>query len=177
MNGAPRETIIAIIVAVAENGVIGRDGRLPWHISSDLKRFRALTMGKPVIMGRKTFQSLARPLDGRDNIVITRNPNFRSEGATFVPSFEAALALARERAQARGADEIMVIGGAEVYRAALPLADRIYLTRVRAAPAGDTFFPEPASAEWQMVSAEELARGPSDDYAATLFVLDRISRP
>jgi dihydrofolate reductase len=167
---------ISLVVAVAENGVIGKDGRLPWRIPSDLKRFRALTMGKPVIMGRRTFQSLAKPLDGRDNIVVTRDPDFGSNGVVAVASFEAALTVARERAQARGADEVMVIGGAEIYRAALPLADRIYLTRVHASPAGDTLFPEPPSADWHIVSQEELARGPNDEHAATLFVLDRISR-
>ena len=175
MNARKRKIIIAIVVAVAENGVIGKDGRLPWRIPSDIKRFRQLTMGKPVIMGRKTFQSLAKPLDGRDNIVVTRDPGFSPTGTVAVASLEAALEAARERAQARCVEEIMVIGGAEIYRAALPLADRIYLTRVHAAPDGDTFFPEPDPGNWREVSREALARGPSDACAATFSILDRIS--
>jgi dihydrofolate reductase len=166
---------ISLIVAVALNGVIGRDGKLPWRIPSDLKRFRQLTMGKPVIMGRRTFQSLAKPLDGRHNIVVTRDPAFVAGGAVAVASFEAALRVARERAQARGVDEIMVIGGAEIYRTALPLANRIYLTRVHAAPDGDTFFPEPDGANWREVVHEALPCGPDDDYSATFSILDRIS--
>jgi dihydrofolate reductase len=175
VNGQQRKTTISLVVAVALNGVIGKDGRLPWRLPSDLKRFRALTMGKPVIMGRKTFQSLAKPLDGRDNIVVTRDPAFVAGGAVAVASFEAALTVARERAQARGVDEIMVIGGAEVYRTALPLADRIYLTRVHAAPDGDTLFPEPDPADWREVLHEALPRGSNDEYSATFSILDRIS--
>jgi dihydrofolate reductase len=146
---------------------------LPWRLSADLKRFRRLTMGKPLIMGRKTFQSIGGPLDGRDNIVITRNAGFRPPGAIAVPSLEAALTLAREYAELRGADEIMVIGGAEVYRALLPFADRIYLTRVHAAPEGDTLFPELAWENWREVSREPLPRGPGEEHAATLLVFDR----
>ena len=166
---------ISLVVAVAENGVIGKDGRLPWQMRSDLKRFRAITIGKPVIMGRRTFQSLKRPLDQRDNIVVTRDPGFRPEGAVVAASFEAALSIARACAGAHGADEIMVIGGAQLYEAAMPHADRIYLTRVHAKPEGDTFFPEPDAACWREVSREALPRGPGDDHAATISILDRIS--
>jgi dihydrofolate reductase len=166
---------ISLVVAVGENGVIGKDGRLPWHMRSDLKRFRAITIGKPVIMGRRTFQSLKRPLDQRDNIVVTRDPGFRAEGAVVAASFEAALSLARACAAARGAGEIMVIGGAQVYEAALPHADRIYLTRVYASPEGDTFFADPDPARWREVSRESLPRGEHDDHDATFSILDRIS--
>ena len=167
-------TRIAIIVAAAENGVIGANGGLPWRLSSDLKRFRALTMGKPMIMGRKTFQSLGKPLDGRDNIVVSRDPGFRPDGVLVAPSLEAALDLAAACAERRGSDEIMVIGGAEIYRAALPLAGRIYLTRVHARPQGDATFAPLDPARWREVSREPLPRGERDDHAATLLVFDSI---
>lgn len=175
MSARAKGPIVALVVAVAENGVIGAGGKLPWRMSSDLKRFRALTMGKPVIMGRRTFASLAKPLDGRENIVVTRNPAFARQGVTPAQSLSAALALARKAAAASGAEEIMVIGGAEVYRDALPVADRIYLTRVHGSPRGDTYFPEIDPAKWRKVSCEELPKGPNDDYPATLFVLERVS--
>jgi dihydrofolate reductase len=167
---APR---ISLVVAVAENGIIGRDGQLPWRLSSDLKTFRRLTMGKPVIMGRKTFQSLKKPLDGRDNIVLSTDPYFEPDGATVVESFADAMTLARTLALTRGADEIMVIGGAAVFRAALPLADRVYWTEVHASPEGDVSFPEADLSKWVEVEREELARGEKDDVTATLKVLDR----
>ena len=163
----------SLVVAVADNGVIGNAGRLPWRMPSDLETFRRLTMGKPVIMGRKTFQSLKKPLDGRDNIVVSRDPSFRAGGATLAASLEAALAIGRSLAAKRGVDEVMVIGGAEIYRAALPLADRIYLTRVHGAPEGDTNFPDLDREKWREALREQLARAAGDDYAATLVVLDR----
>ncbi len=166
--------LICIIVAAAENGVIGSDGGLPWRIPSDLKRFRAMTIGKPVIMGRKTFQSLPKALDGRDNIVVTRDPNFRPLGAEAVFSLQAALDLAREKASQRGATEIMVIGGGEIYRQALPLADRVYLTQVHATPAGDAAFPTLDAAVWRTIRQEALPRGPTDDHAATMIVYERL---
>lgn len=173
---------IAIVVAAAENSVIGNAGGLPWRIPSDLKRFRAMTIGKPVIMGRKTFQSLPRALDGRDNIVVTRDASFRPSGALTAPSLQAAIELARIKAAERGLsapdpdapDELMVIGGGEIYRQALPLADRIYLTRVHATPSGDAEFKALDEAEWRLVRQEPLPRGPNDDHAATLMVFERI---
>jgi dihydrofolate reductase len=170
-------TRISIVVAAAENGVIGCHGRLPWHQSSDLKRFRALTLGKPVIMGRKTFEGLPKALDGRDNIVVTRDPGWFADGAIPAPSLDAAIAIATEYADLRGVDEIMVIGGAAVYRAALPSADRIYLTRIHASPAGDAVFPDPDPAGWREISREALPRGPRDDYAAAICVFERTSAP
>lgn len=164
---------LSIVVAAAENGVIGKNGGLPWRVPSDLKRFRAMTMGKPVVMGRKTFQSLPKALDGRDNIVVTRDMGYRPAGAIVASSLEAAIATARTKARDRGCDEIMVIGGAEIYRQALPLADRIYLTRIHASPAGEAAFPALEPGRWHLIAQEQLDRGPNDEYAATLFVYDR----
>lgn len=166
---------IAIIVAAAENGVIGRNGDLPWRLPSDLRHFRALTMGKPVIMGRKTFQSLRKPLDGRDNIVVTRDPGFQAAGAHAAASLDAAIELARQCAKQRGADEIMIIGGAEIYAAARGMAGRIYLTRVHAHPQGEARFEAPQAGQWRVVSSEPMAARQGDEHAATFQVLDRIS--
>jgi len=166
--------IISLIVAVAENGVIGRNGGLPWRLSSDLKTFRRLTMGKPMIMGRRTFQSIGKPLDGRDNIVVTRDPYFAHEGVSTAATVADALTLARVLAGTRGAGEIMVIGGAEVYACTMPRADRIYLTRVHASPEGDKHFPTPDPAEWREVSREALPQGSKDQYPSTLIVFERV---
>jgi dihydrofolate reductase len=168
--------IIALVVAVAENGVIGRDGGLPWRMPSDLKTFRRVTMGKPVVMGRRTFATLKKPLDGRDNIVVTRDPAFAAEGVSVVGSLPDALTLARVLARTRGADEIMIIGGGEIYRAALPLADRLYWTRIHGRPEGDTHFPELDAADWRRVSAEPIVTGERDEFAATLEIIER-ARP
>ena len=164
---------VSLFVAVAENGVIGAKGTMPWKMSADLKTFRRLTMGKPLIMGRKTFQSLKGPLDGRDNIVLTGDPYFEAEGISIVNSMADALTLARTLGAARGADEIMVIGGADVFRAALPRADRIYWTEIHASPEGDVLFPEIDFAEWRDVSREALPQSEKDTVTATLRVLDR----
>lgn len=165
--------IVAFVVAVADNGVIGRDGRLPWRMPTDLKRFRRLTLGKPVVMGRKTYESLGKPLDGRDNIVITRQRAFAAPGIHVAASVEEALSLARALAAARGVDEIMIIGGAEVFRAALPLADRIYLTRVHGRPDGDVVWDDLDPQVWREASREALPQTPRDQFPADLVVLDR----
>jgi dihydrofolate reductase len=165
--------IISLVVAVADNGVIGRDGGLPWRISSDLKTFRRLTMGKPLIMGRRTFQSLKKPLDGRDNIIVTSDPGLRPEGAIVVGNWPLALAEARRRATARGVDEIMVIGGTTVFADALGSAHRIYKTEVHGNPEGDAFFPAIDWTQWEERSRQELPHGPDDDFTATLIVLER----
>ena len=166
---------ISLIVAVADNGIIGANGGLPWRMSSDLKTFRRLTMGKPVVMGRKTFLTLKKPLDGRDNIVVSRDPSFEAAGITVVGSVDDALIVARTLARTSGADEVMVIGGAEIYKAVLPRATRIYWTEVHAKPDGDVAFPALDQSEWTEVSSEPLAKGERDDHAATLRVLDRVS--
>jgi dihydrofolate reductase len=136
---------ISIIVAMAANGVIGNDNELPWHLPADLKHFKQTTMGKPILMGRKTWESIGRPLPGRTNIVITRDSAYSAAGCIVVNSIEAAIAAAGEQ------DEVMVIGGAELYRQVLPCADTIYLTRIHASFDGDTRFPEISDTEWQQL--------------------------
>lgn len=154
---------VEFVVAAGRNGVIGRDNELPWRLSSDLKRFRALTLGKPVVMGRKTFQSIGKPLDGRANIVITRDASFSVEGVEVADSPERGLALARAAALRLNADAVMVIGGAEVYRQLRDQADVIHLTRVDLAPDGDARFEEPDPASWRMSHQERVEAGPRDD--------------
>jgi dihydrofolate reductase len=146
---------ISLVVAAAENGVIGHRGALPWRISEDLRRFKSLTKGKPIVMGRKTWDSLPRrPLAGRMNIVVTRNPEFRAEGALVAHSFEQALMLG----STADSTEIMVIGGEAIFAAALPLAQRIHLTEVAAAPEGDAFMPSIDRTSWGEIARE----GPHD---------------
>lgn len=164
---------VSLIVAVAENGVIGQDGALPWRIPSELRNFRRLTMGKPLIMGRRTFQSLGRPLDGRDTIVLSRDTGLAGPAVVVCPKFDGALALARERAIARGADEIMVIGGAGVFEDAIAFADRVYLTRVHASPPGDVFFESLDPGAWVLTDEGPRMRGPRDEFAWTLQMIDR----
>jgi dihydrofolate reductase len=147
-------TDIAIIAALADNRVIGRNNRLPWQLPGDLQYFRAMTMGKPVIMGRKTFESLKKPLAGRTNIVVTRNPGWSAAGVRVVHSLEAALQLAESTALIDGVDEVMIIGGEEIYRQSLPLAQRMYLTRVHRDVSGDAWFPAWDTDAWTRVSEE-----------------------
>jgi dihydrofolate reductase len=171
------EPIIALVVAMGENGAIGRGGDLPWRLSSDLRYFRKMTMGKPVIMGRRTFSSLPRVLDGRLNIVLTRNAAFEAPGAVMAYSLEESFDVARREAKRRGVDEIMVIGGADVFRAVLPQAGRIYLTEVAAAPDADTWFPDLDLSEWHEVSRKAHPAGPKDDHGFDFVVLERKMRP
>lgn len=167
------EPRVALVVAVAENGVIGKDGKLPWHISSDLKFFRAITMNKPIVMGRKTYDSIGKPLDGRDNIVVTRNAAFQAEGVFVAGDVEQAMELARNKARERGANEISVIGGAQIYAATLPFADIIYLTEVHDEPDGDAFFPEIDKDTWREVSRERREAGEQDSADYSFVVLER----
>jgi dihydrofolate reductase len=165
---------LSLIVARAKNGVIGREGALPWRLSSDMKRFKALTMGKPVIMGRKTWDSLPKkPLPGRKNIVLTRDKDFRAEGAWSFSDFAAALAAARAMAAADGAAEVNVIGGAALYALALPVADRLYLTEVDCAPQGDAHFPAFDDAAFNEIAREVYPAGDKDDHP---FVIRTLSR-
>jgi dihydrofolate reductase len=159
---------LSLIVAMAENRVIGARGALPWHLSSDLRRFRALTMGHHIIMGRKTYDSIGRPLPGRRMIVVTRQRNFAAPEVMFAHSLDAAIALAHSD------EEAFVIGGGELYRAALDRVDRIYLTQVHAAIDGDTFFPEIDLSCWRLVEKSEHAAARKDDYAYSFLVYDRI---
>jgi dihydrofolate reductase len=153
---------IIIVVAVADNRVIGRDNKLPWRLPSDLKRFKALTMNKPIVMGRRTHQSIGRPLPGRTNIVLTRDATWKAEGVLTAASLDAALSLAADDARARGAESIAVIGGANVYAQAMPRATRIELTRVHATPDGDAHFATPHPGEWDEVAREKRSAGAGD---------------
>ncbi len=167
---------IALIAAVARNDVIGRDGAMPWHLPADLRHFKETTLGKPVVMGRRTHQAIGRPLQGRTNIVITRDRGYRAPGCTVVHSPEEAIAAARAATAPTGggaADEILVIGGGSVYAAFLPLAERIYLTRVDGEFAGDTHFPVLDPAEWRETSRRERPADARNPYACTFLVLDR----
>jgi dihydrofolate reductase len=165
---------LSIVAAVAENGVIGAGNTMPWRLSSDLRRFKSITIGKPVVMGRKTFESIGKPLAGRLNIVVSRQPGFAPEGVTVAPSLDAALVMAEEGAHATVDDEVMVIGGGEIYRAAIDLADRLYITHVEASPAGDTYFPPIDPAVWRATTAERVPAGPKDSAATTFVIYERI---
>ena len=165
---------LSLIVAVAENGVIGKDNDLPWKLSSDLKYFKATTMGKPIIMGRKTFQSIGKPLPGRVNIVITRDASFAVEGVITAHTLEMALEVGKSLAEARGVDEVMVIGGAEIYALTLPDADRLYLTRVHGEVAGDAFFPSLNPDDWLEASQNRFTATDKDSHDYSLQVLDRV---
>lgn len=145
---------LALIAALADNRVIGIDNRLPWHLPADLKHFKAVTLGKPIIMGRKTWDSLGRPLPGRLNLVVSRQADLQLDGAEVFASLPAAIARADEWARVQGVDELMLIGGAELYGQGLALAQRLYLTRVHLQPEGDAFFPEFAEADWQLAERE-----------------------
>jgi dihydrofolate reductase len=161
---------LALIVAMDKNRLIGVNGRIPWHLPDDMKWFREQTIGKPVVMGRKTFESIPdrfRPLTGRHNIVVTRNWLYQAEGVTVVNSVEAALAAAGVM------DEIVVIGGAELYTQLLPQADRLYLTRIDAEFDGDAYFPEIDPAAWHEVYRQEHPADDRHDYAFTWFIWER----
>jgi dihydrofolate reductase len=160
---------VVLIAAVADNGVIGANGTIPWRLKTDLQRFKALTVGKPVVMGRKTFASLRRPLVGRTNIVMTRDGDFREAGAVVTTSLANARAVARGDALRRFVTEIAVIGGAEIYDQWIGEANRLEITEVHATPAGDTHFPPIDKAVWEEVSRTEKPAGP-DDNAAFAFV-------
>ncbi|PHS24596.1 MAG: hypothetical protein COA84_08855 [Robiginitomaculum sp.] len=165
---------LSMIVACARNGVIGDQGKMPWHLPSELAHFKCATLGKPVLMGRKTWDSLfVKPLPGRDNLVLTRNNNFTADGAQGFDSFDAMLGQAKTLATACGANEVMIIGGAMLYALALPHADRIYLTQIHADIAGDTRFDMPGASQWHLTSSTEGINGPKDDYPYTIKVFDR----
>jgi dihydrofolate reductase len=154
-------------VAVADSGVIGRDNGLPWHLPDDLKRFKSLTLGKPIIMGRRTFDSIGRPLPGRQNIVMTRDTSYRHDGVTAVHDVDAAVRAAGDAA------EIMVIGGAELFRLFLPRAGRVHLTRVHADVAGDVLWPALDQRQWQVVQRESHAADERHAYAMTFEVWEK----
>jgi dihydrofolate reductase len=166
---------VVILVAVAENGVIGAGGTIPWKLKADQQRLKALTMGKPLIMGRKTFESLRRPLPGRTNIVITRDANYRASGAIVTTSFENALVIARADALRRSAAEIAVIGGVDIYTRALPVTDRLEITEVHARIEGETRFPPIDAALWRETGRTRHAAGADDtaDYSYVTYCRQR----
>jgi dihydrofolate reductase len=163
---------IVLVVAVADNGVIGFRGTIPWRLKSDMQRFKAITIGKPVVMGRKTFASIGRPLPGRTNIVVTRDANFRAGGAVIATSFAAARAIALGDALRRFATDIAVIGGAEIYAQWMGVADRLEITEVHVRPEGDTYFAAIDPAEWEEVARVRNSAG-SDDSADFCYVTYR----
>ena len=162
---SPRRIPIVLLAAVADNGVIGRDNALPFRQSSDLKRFKALTMGKPVLMGRKTYLSIGQPLPGRTNIVVSRDRGFAPAGVVVARSLDAALAAARTDAHRCGADEIVVIGGTDIFAQCMPLAERMEITHVHAQPDGDTIFPPIDATQWRAVARSDHPAGPRDEAA------------
>ena len=164
---------LALVVAVARNGVIGEHNGLPWKLPSELKRFRAITTGHPCIMGRKTWESIGKPLKNRCNIVLSRGAPIAVEGVVTVMTLDEAMAVANADAKARGAHEIMVIGGGEIYRQTLHLASRLYLTRVDMDATGDTHFPDLSPTGWIQVAREEHAPGPNDSCGFVITTLDR----
>jgi len=165
----------AVVAAVAENGVIGRDNKLIWRLKSDLRRFRALTWGKPMIMGRKTFESIGRPLPGRETIVLTRDPGFSAAGVGVAHGWDHALALADAAAAALGAGEVTVVGGAEIYALALPRCERLHLTLVQTAPEGDALFPPFDRSAFREVRREAHPAGPDDEHPFVFLDLERVA--
>ena len=159
--------LVSIIVATDERGAIGRDGRLPWHLPDDLKRFKALTIGKPIVMGRKTWESIGKPLPGRHNIVITRQAGFEVPGVTVVATLDDALAVAGD------VPEVCIIGGAEICRLALPRTDLVHLTRVHAVVDADTYFPELVAAEWDEVVVDSHPADEKNSFAYSFVELRR----
>lgn len=161
---------LSLIVAMDNNGVIGRDGGLPWHLPADLGYFRDITMGKPIIMGRKTYESIGRPLPGRRNIVVTRNADYKVPGCEVVNSIAAAEALAS------AAEEVMMIGGATLYVDTLPIADRLYITEVDAEVEGDARFPAIDHEEWQEISRSAFSANEKNNFDYSFVVYDRIDK-
>lgn len=169
MNTLP----LVLVVAVAENGVIGRKGDLPWRIPGDLKHFKAVTMGKPVVMGRKTYDSIGKPLPGRPNIVITRDKSFHAEGVRVANGFEDVLQASNEAAQKIGASEIAIIGGYGLFEHFLPQAARIELTEVHATPDGDVKFPAFDRSQWKETRRDGPHQGANDDHPYSIVTLER----
>jgi dihydrofolate reductase len=164
---ADSKPLVSLVVAATENDVIGRDNGMPWHLPDDLKYFKARTMGKPMLMGRKTFESIGKPLPGRTSLVLTRDAGWRSDGVVVVRSLDEALAWARD------VPELCAIGGAEIFRLVLPLARRLFLTRIHASLPGDTFFPKLDASEWREVERTEHAADERHAYAMSFITLNR----
>jgi dihydrofolate reductase len=154
---------IVLVAAIGENSVIGRDGQLPWRLKSDLQYFKRRTLNRPVIMGRRTFESIGKPLTGRTNIVVTRSLGVIVPGGVLATSLDAALDFARDDAVKRGVDEIMVIGGSDVFSDTIDRANRLEITHVHASPPGDSFFPPIDPTVWAAGTRREYSAGPGDD--------------
>ena len=167
------DTPVAMIVAVARNGVIGHQNRMPWYLPEELQHFKRTTQGKPLVMGRATFESIGRPLPGRTNIVVTRNPDFSHPGIKTAANLADALKLADSQAVIDGAPEIMVMGGAQIYQQAFPLVERLYLTTVEAEPEGDAWFPAINEAEWRELSRDTYPAQEGNRYGYLIRVLER----
>ena len=163
---------VSIVVAVADNGVIGRGNALPWDLPDDLQHFKRTTMGRPIVMGRKTFESIGRPLPGRLNIILTRDPSWTASGVSVASSIEQAIDLAEGQAFIDGADSVMVIGGAEVYRQALPFASRAFVTRVHGHIDGDAFFDLAEIASWREVARERFPAGERNSHDFSVIRLE-----
>jgi len=166
---------LSIVVAVAENGVIGKDNQLPWHLPEDLKYFKRTTMGHPIVMGRKTFESIGRPLPGRTNIVVTRQEQWQADGVEVAHSLDDALAIANKVGANDGVEQAMLIGGAELYKQGLAACKHLYLTEVQAAVDGDAFFPELDRSEWREVRRESHLASDNNPHAYAFVLFERIS--
>jgi dihydrofolate reductase len=158
---------VVLVAAIGENYVIGRGGQLPWRLKSDLQHFRGLTINKPVVMGRKTYESIGKPLKDRTNIVLTKDLSLSVPGGVLATSMDAAMSFARQDAKKRGVDEIMIIGGGDVFERMMPKADRLEITHVHASPAGDAFFPPIDPDIWCEVGHIDFSAGPDDDASFT----------
>lgn len=168
---------VVLVAAVAENGVIGQGGAMPWRLQSDMQHFRQCTWGRPVVVGRRTYESFARkPLPGRTNIVVSRDRGFSAAGALVASSLDAALEAARGDALRRGVGEIMVAGGADIYAQVMPAADRLIVTRIRLRPTGDAMFPPIDPQQWQEVQRTDHDAGPQDDAGFSVHVYERPGR-
>lgn len=168
------DVLVSMIVAMAKNRAIGIENRLPWHIPEDLKYFKAVTMGKPIIMGRKTYESIGRPLPGRANIVVTRNSAYAPEGVTVVNSVAEALGCAKKAAESVAETEVFIIGGEQLYRESLPFAEKIYLTEIEIELEGDAFFPIINSAEWRELSRQKNVSEGRDRLPFSFVTLGRL---
>ncbi|MDD9909243.1 MAG: dihydrofolate reductase [Ahrensia sp.] len=169
-------TPLSIVVAAADNDVIGADGDMPWRLSTDLKRFKRLTLGKPMIMGRKTFEAIGKPLPGRVSIVVTRDRGWQAQGAVVASSIDMAVDLARQLAAAQGVDEVCVVGGGQIYETLLPQSDVLHVTRVHVTPDGDTTFPAIDPDDWSLQHEEPVPASESDSAATTYRIYRRRAR-
>jgi dihydrofolate reductase len=166
--------MIMLVAAVGENGVIGRDGGLPWRLKSDMQHFRRLTLGRPVVMGRKTYESIGKPLKDRTNIVITRDPGYAAEGIVVARSLDEAMRAARDDARGRSAEAIAIVGGSGVFRESLALADRLEITLVHASPPGDRFFPPIDAKNWRETARVRHPAAPQDDADVSFITYERV---